>query len=132
MLSCSRSAPAPSVRVPGDSNEGHRGVATLLLLPTRSLLVCAAGLNLASANHVIFAAPCLDAAVRKQAVGRCHRMGQLRPVRVTTLAVRGTVEEAALALMHRDDLPSRVGANGNEVTDQYTLRLAALEERALP
>ena len=89
------------------------------------------GLNLACACHVIFASPCLSAAVRKQAVGRCHRMGQARPVTVTTLCLAGTAEEEALALLHREDLPPRYAPNGREVSDQHTLRLAALEERAL-
>ena len=65
----------------------------------------------------------------KQAIGRCHRMGQSRPVRVTTLALARTVEEVALGLLQRD-LPPR-SINGNEVTDQQELRLIALCEAAL-
>ena len=97
-----------------------------------TLRVGAVGLNLASASRVIFAAPCLDTSLRRQAVGRCHRMGQTRPVTVTTLAMQGTVEEAALGLMHREDLPIRYAPNGDEVRDQHTLRLAAIEEVCLP
>lgn len=44
---------------------------------------------------------------------------------------RSTVEEDALALLDRDDLPPRLAPNGSVVTDQYTLRLAALEEKML-
>ena len=33
--------------------------------------------------------------------------------------------------MHRDDLPARLAPNGDEIRDQYTLRLAALEDVAL-
>ncbi len=84
----------------------------------------AVGLNLSCANHVVFAAPCLETSVRKQAIGRCHRMGQTRPVTVTTLAMAGTLEEAAVSLLH-DDHPART-INRDLVTDQDTLRLAAL------
>ena len=91
----------------------------------------AVGHNLTCASRVVFASPCLDTSVRKQAVGRCHRMGQVRPVVVTTLALAGTVEEAALDVMHRDDLPPRFAPNGTELRDQESLRLAALEDAAL-
>ena len=87
----------------------------------------AVGHNLTCASRVVFASPCLDTSVRKQAVGRCHRMGQVRPVVVTTLALAGTVEEAALDVMHRDDLPPRFAPNGTELRDQESLRLAAVD-----
>lgn len=96
-----------------------------------TLRVGAVGLNLACASHVIFASPCLDASLRKQAVGRCHRMGQTRAVKVTTLAMAETVEERALDVMHREDLPCMRCENGDLVTDQYTLRLAALAKWTL-
>ena len=91
----------------------------------------AVGHNLTCASRVVFLAPCLDTSTRKQAVGRCHRMGQTRPVVVTTLALAGTVEEAALGVMYRDDLPPRLAPSGAELRDQEALRLAAIEEAVL-
>ena len=58
-------------------------------------------------------------------------MGQTRPVVVTTLALAGTVEEAALSVMYRDDLPPRLAPSGAELRDQEALRLAAIEETVL-
>ena len=47
------------------------------------------------ARRVVFSEPlsCSDTAKRVQAISRCDRMGQERPVIVRTLAMRGTAEE---------------------------------------
>lgn len=52
----------------------------------------AVGLNLTSANHVMFMAPCLNPAIRLQCIGRCHRIGQTSPVVVHTFVLEGTIE----------------------------------------
>jgi SNF2 family DNA or RNA helicase len=52
----------------------------------------AVGLNLTSANHVMFMTPCLDPAIRLQCIGRCHRIGQALPVVVHTFVLEGTIE----------------------------------------
>ncbi len=52
----------------------------------------AVGLNLTSANHVMFMTPCLDPAIRLQCIGRCHRIGQASPVVVHTFVLEGTIE----------------------------------------
>ncbi|CAE6334692.1 unnamed protein product [Rhizoctonia solani] len=56
------------------------------------------GLNLTEANRVI----CLDlawnAATENQAIDRAHRMGQVKPVTVKRLAIKGTIEERILKL----------------------------------
>jgi hypothetical protein len=59
----------------------------------------AVGLNLTSANHVIFMTPCLDPAIRLQCIGRCHRIGQALPVVVHTFALEGTIEGRKLYLL---------------------------------
>jgi len=56
------------------------------------------GLNLTEANRMI----CLDlawnSATEMQAIDRCHRLGQMKPVHVKRLVVAGTVEQRILAL----------------------------------
>ena len=101
----------------------------------------------------LFLSPCLDSALRWQAIGRCHRIGQRRPVVVTDLAVRGSLEEKvgapsprssrdlrrslvltstcpraqALDLIDLEQRPRELrGESGGEVHDQHRLRLAEL------
>lgn len=50
------------------------------------------GITLTAGSHVIFMEPCEDPSVSKQAVGRSWRIGQIRPVTVTTLKTSGTMD----------------------------------------
>ncbi|HJW24778.1 MAG TPA: DEAD/DEAH box helicase [Rhodocyclaceae bacterium] len=59
------------------------------------------GLNLTAADYVVITDPWWNPAAEDQAMGRAHRMGQLRPVTVYRMVSRGTVEERIVAL-HRD------------------------------
>jgi hypothetical protein len=56
------------------------------------------GVNLTAANRVVLFEPFLDKGLREQAVGRAHRMGQRRPVQVSTLVTTGTIEEKIVAV----------------------------------
>lgn len=68
---------------------------TVLLL---SLKAASVGLNITCACHVVLMDPWWNPAVEDQAIDRAHRIGQRRPVQVTRLVVRGTVEEKMLEL----------------------------------
>jgi len=63
---------------------------TIFLLSVRSGAV---GITLTAANIVYMMEPCLNPALEEQAVGRVHRMGQLRPVTVKRLWISNSVEE---------------------------------------
>ena len=52
----------------------------------------AVGITLTASAHVLFMEPCHDVHVRKQAIGRVWRIGQTRPVTVTTLKTRQTID----------------------------------------
>lgn len=50
------------------------------------------GITLTAGSHVVFMEPCEDPSVSKQAVGRAWRIGQTRPITVTTLKTLGTMD----------------------------------------
>lgn len=58
-----------------------------------SLRAAGYGLNLTAASQVIHFDRWWNPAVESQATDRAHRIGQLRPVTVTTLTSQGTIEE---------------------------------------
>ena len=56
---------------------------------------CAAlGLNINAASRIIFINPVCRPNIEAQAIKRAHRIGQTRPVKVETLLLAGSVEEA--------------------------------------
>jgi SNF2 family DNA or RNA helicase len=68
------------------------------------------GLNLTAADYVVIADPWWNPAAEDQAMGRAHRIGQLRPVTVYRLVTAGSVEERIVALHH--DKRKRKSAHG--------------------
>ena len=73
------------------------------------------GLNLTAADYVVITDPWWNPAAEDQAMGRAHRIGQLRPVTVYRLVAKGTLEERIIDL-HRDKraLAEGVLADGGE------------------
>jgi SNF2 family DNA or RNA helicase len=57
------------------------------------ILAGGTGLNLQGANHVIILSPQWNPMWEVQALGRCYRHGQTRPVTLTRMVVRQTIEE---------------------------------------
>lgn len=76
----------------------RRGEASVLLV---SLKAASLGLNLNCASRVIIADPWWNAAVEDQAIDRCHRIGQTRPVRVLKMIVHASVERRVQHLQER-------------------------------
>ena len=76
----------------------QRGEGDLFLI---SLKAGGFGLNLTAADYVIIVDPWWNPAAEDQAMGRAHRIGQLRPVTVYRLVTAGSIEERIVAL-HRD------------------------------
>nr|CAB3485843.1 unnamed protein product [Digitaria exilis] len=56
------------------------------------------GLNMVAACHVIMLDPWWNPSAEDQAVDRAHRIGQTRPVTVSRLTIKDTVEDRILSL----------------------------------
>ena len=76
------------------------------------------GINMTTANHVIFAEPTANAVMQKQAVGRVHRIGQSREVTVHHLYARGTVEERMVEY-HRTHTRNSESNSSHAVQEYY-------------
>ncbi|GAB4816117.1 hypothetical protein N2152v2_003163 [Parachlorella kessleri] len=58
----------------------------------------ATGLTLVRASHVFLLEPALEPAIEQQAIARVHRIGQMRPVTIHRLLVRGSIEEQVVQI----------------------------------
>ncbi|MEW8978792.1 MAG: DEAD/DEAH box helicase [Symbiobacterium sp.] len=76
----------------------HKDVPRVLAM---SLKAGGVGITLTRANHVYHLDHWWNPAVAQQAEDRTHRIGQRRPVYVTSLLTRGTVEERIAALVEQ-------------------------------
>lgn len=85
------------------------------------------GLNLTAADYVVITDPWWNPAAEDQAMGRAHRMGQLRPVTVYRLVTVGTVEEHIVGL-HNDKraLAESILGEGDAVSLPSTEELISL------
>jgi SNF2 family DNA or RNA helicase len=80
------------------------------------------GITLTRANHVYHFDSWWNATAAQQAEDRTHRIGQKKPVRVTTLLTRGTIEERVHALVEQKR------ALFHQVMDPLTTDMEAAEE----
>lgn len=85
------------------------------------------GLNLTAADYVVITDPWWNPAAEDQAMGRAHRIGQLRPVTVYRMVTKGTVEERIVELHHdKRALAESVLAEGDVAALPSTDDLMAL------
>jgi len=63
-----------------------------------SLKAASLGLNLVVANHVLLLDLWWNPTTEDQAIDRAHRIGQTRPVTVSRLTIKDTVEDKILSL----------------------------------
>ena len=71
----------------------HDDMTKVFLMSIRSGGV---GINITRANLVYILEPNLNSALEKQAIGRVHRMGQTRKVRIYHMIMRDSIEERVL------------------------------------
>eukprot|EP00180_Rhodochaete_pulchella_P003204 Plantae.Rhodophyta-Rhodochaete_pulchella.ctg531.p1 GENE.Plantae.Rhodophyta-Rhodochaete_pulchella.ctg531~~Plantae.Rhodophyta-Rhodochaete_pulchella.ctg531.p1 ORF type:complete len:508 (+),score=99.25 Plantae.Rhodophyta-Rhodochaete_pulchella.ctg531:656-2179(+) len=95
-----------------------------------SLKAGGVGLNLTSASRVLLVDPWWNPAVEDQAVDRCYRIGQTRPVTVKQLTIANTVESRVLGLQakKRELFNNSLGAEGAEFKAKRRLSLDDLLE----
>lgn len=86
------------------------------------LHLAAHGLNLSSGSRVYFLRQVWSGAIESQAIKRAHRIGQTRPVKVKTLVLKGTIEEAMQ--QRRLTLSATEIGNTKQITDDNTIRAA--------
>ena len=121
--------PVKFVRLDGHMNVGQRK-RTLAAFKddaecsalVMSLKVGCLGLNITAANVVILVEPWWNSSVEMQAVGRCHRIGQQRPVRVLRLVMKDSVEQQMHQVQLRKnnivDALGLLGTGGGELDEQ--------------
>lgn len=95
-----------------------------------SLKAGGTGLNLTSADTVLFFDPWWNAAAEEQAIGRAHRMGQKHVVSVYRLIAKGTIEEKILAMQEQkrqlaQDLLSGSQVANSRLTKQDLVKILA-------
>jgi SNF2 family DNA or RNA helicase len=77
--------------------KAHQGACLFFI----SLKTGGTGLNLAEASYVFILDPWWNPAIENQAIDRCHRIGQSRPVTVYRFITKDSIEEAVNTLKQR-------------------------------
>lgn len=81
-----------------------------------SLKAASLGVNLVSANHVILLDLWYNPAQEDQAIDRAHRIGQTRPVHVTRITIKDSIEDRILELQAKKNtmVQAALGEDGGE------------------
>ncbi|KAG5499804.1 hypothetical protein GH5_03939 [Leishmania sp. Ghana 2012 LV757] len=91
------------------------------------------GLNLTAANHVVVVDPWWNPAIEEQAVHRCYRIGQKKPVYVTRFIIADTIEQYCYEICQRKkefgDAVLRAATAGNSGAQVAASRLQELMAR---
>ncbi|CAI8583037.1 unnamed protein product [Vicia faba] len=78
-------------------------------------------LNLTVASHVFIVDPCCSPALELQALGRIHRIGQYKPIRVVKFVIANTVEENILNVTEGNKLVvQRILNDSSEAMEQLS------------
>ncbi|PQE11525.1 hypothetical protein CJF31_00011055 [Rutstroemia sp. NJR-2017a BVV2] len=77
------------------------------------------GLDMSAASRVYFVNPVFSPQVEAQAVKRAHRIGQLKPVYVETLVLKGSIEEAIVR--RRDHMTNQEHNKLKTILDDNTM-----------
>lgn len=85
------------------SKERRKAMREFQTDPTKKVILCSlkaagVGIDMTAADHVILCDPWWNPGVEEQAIDRCHRLGQQKPVTVIRLVTHDTVEEKMLEL----------------------------------
>ncbi|KAM3077278.1 hypothetical protein ACMFMG_003257 [Clarireedia jacksonii] len=77
------------------------------------------GLDISAASRVYFVNPVFSPQIEAQAVKRAHRIGQLKPVYVETLVLKGSIEEAIVR--RRDNMTNQEHNKLKTILDDNTI-----------
>ncbi|KAK9386747.1 SNF2 family N-terminal domain-containing protein [Lipomyces mesembrius] len=93
-----------------------------------SLAVSSTGLNLTAASQIIICDLWWNVAQERQAVDRCYRLGQTRPVNVFRLVMQNSIEQRVIAIQdEKVELVERALNDGRKATKSKEARLADIE-----
>ena len=90
-----------------------------------SLKAGGVGLNLIAADYVFLLDPWWNPAAEAQAIDRCYRIGQTRPVMAYRMIARDTVEEKVLQMQHTKRLLASLATNSTNDTNTTPPELTA-------
>jgi SNF2 family DNA or RNA helicase len=109
---------------------GCGGGVSVLLLSTRAGGV---GLNLVTASHVFVMEPSWNPFQEEQAIARCHRIGQTKPVHVTRFLIADTIEDKVVRLKRKkmEMAKNILVADSSNVNKKGSSRLGIDEIKAM-
>jgi len=111
-----------------------------LHVPSLSISAGAVGINLTQANRVFLLEPAMNPALEAQAIGRIHRLGQLRNVEIIRLVMKKSIESRIRRFLKdkysdKSNTPAIVGNLKSDknmlMTDEFDL-LYGIQEKKGP